>query len=52
MYIDTDKIVPRTAANQNFSAIARQNDLANARAQWQLVHFVSVASRWVLLPQR
>ena len=27
MYIDTDKILPMTAANQNFSAIARQNDL-------------------------
>ena len=27
MYIDTDKIVTMTAANQNFSAIARQNDL-------------------------
>ena len=27
MYIDTDKIVTMTAANQNFSAVARQNDL-------------------------
>ena len=27
MYIDTDKIVPKTAANQTFSAVARQNDL-------------------------
>ena len=27
MYIDTDKIVTMMAANQNFSAVARQNDL-------------------------
>ena len=27
MYIDTDKIVPKTASNQNFSAVARPNDL-------------------------
>ena len=27
MYIDTDKILPTTAANQNFSAVVRQNDL-------------------------
>ena len=26
MYIDTDKIVTMTAANQNFSAVARQTD--------------------------
>lgn len=26
MYIDTDKIVSMTAANQNFSAVARQTD--------------------------
>ncbi len=26
MYIDTDKIVTMTAANQNFSAVARQAD--------------------------
>ena len=26
MYIDTDKIVTTTAANQNFSAVARQTD--------------------------
>ena len=26
MYIDTDKIVTMTAANQNFSAVARQID--------------------------
>ena len=27
MYIDTDKLITMTAANQNFSAVARQNDL-------------------------
>ena len=27
MYIDTDKIVLKTAANQNFFAVARQNVL-------------------------
>ena len=27
MYIDIDKILPMTAANQNSSAVARQNDL-------------------------
>ena len=27
MYIDTDKIVPKTASNQNLSAVARQNVL-------------------------
>ena len=27
MYIDTGKIVTMTAANQNFSAVARKNDL-------------------------
>ena len=27
MYIDTGKIVTMTAANQNISAVARQNDL-------------------------
>ena len=26
MYIDTDRIVTMTAANQNFSAVARQTD--------------------------
>ena len=26
MYIDTDKIITMTAANQNFSAVARQTD--------------------------
>jgi antitoxin Phd len=26
MYVDTDKIVTMTAANQNFSAVARQTD--------------------------
>lgn len=26
MYIDTDKLITMTAANQNFSAVARQTD--------------------------
>ena len=26
MYIDTDKIITMTAANQNFSAVARQTE--------------------------
>ena len=29
MYIDTDKIVTMTAANQNFSAVARQTERNN-----------------------